>query len=195
MYSSAFGRRVQRILQSYSRETLLLWTGGTAYTVAQGSARLQFGVSPNEAKPVVYQPNRVWLDDVPLYRERSVEALTAWYNPNGSPQGAARAWAHVAETEIRFDVVFESQRDDVVVQGFYLHPAFTSDAQTVSMPEHELLLFDEYAQSFLRKDSASDEIGLRRLAERSRGAAAAIARLRGERMALHYQAGERGEYR
>lgn len=180
-FDHPWGQRLAAYLSNFTCETYVLFAASEPITVEAGDREFSFADSDNCAKHF-FDVERIFINREPLAKARHVRYLTHKWTP-ATPPGTPSCWAQMDSSRILFDVECASSLDGTFAQGFYRHPAISSDDQVVEIeaPEH-VELFSRYAQTLFREKVASDEIGLSRLQRLDQQAFNAIQQLRGDRL-------------
>jgi hypothetical protein len=174
-----FGDRVLRLLQAFTVDTFYLWTANQEITVEAGDREFSF-LDDTNCDLSFFHLDQVWLANLPICR-KNVKELLNWWLPT-SAAGRPWAWAQLDRSSILFNVEVDADIEDCSVQGYYRHPAVESDEDSVLIAPEDVFLFTAYASANLRRNVASDEVGLARLQSIHPEAARAVVKLRGERM-------------
>lgn len=188
-FSTAFGLRLQLLLQAFTKDTYLLFSPREEITVEDGDREFSFADTDNCALNF-FDVRGVWLDNFKINRASSMAQVLAGWSPL-TPVGTPSSFAQMNSQKIIFNIEVGANIDDCFCMGFYRHPAIAADEDEILLAGEEVLLFEPYAQANLRRNVAADELGLVRLREVNKSAFEAVMSLRTKQMRLMYQSAER----
>lgn len=181
-FSTSWGKRLAAYISNFTVDSYLLYSASTACTITTGDRIYSFADTANCTKHF-FDVDALFVNNYPLSKIRNVAELMRGWNP-GIAAATPMSWAQLDKSRIIFNTEVSSLLTGTYAQGFYRHPAITSDAQELEIVEPEYLeLFSRYAQVMLREKVASDDIGMARLQRVDQQSYQAVLALRSERFA------------
>ena len=187
--ASAFDTRLQILVRMFTADAYILYTPKVAFTPPTND--IVFATS-GIASCSIFEAKTVWIDSGKIGKYDSIAALERDFDTVNTVTAKPRAWAMQSEGVIQFNCIPDSAYSNSFIAGWYSHPPFTNDNDTVRISERQIDVAAVYcARLFMEPVIFRDE-SLTRLKRYDVTAFEAVRRIKAENLKRHFDLTQRG---